>query len=67
MYYPTIWDWATYTGTIGLFFTLIFLFVRFLPSIATSEMKELVHQTDGPHGPPPRGPTQAVPMGGHEA
>jgi len=67
MYYPTVWDWATYAGTIGLFFTLILLFVRFLPAIATSEMKELVHQTndasDHHHG----SPTQAVPMGGYKA
>jgi molybdopterin-containing oxidoreductase family membrane subunit len=45
MYYPTVWDWATYLGTIGLFVTFIFLFIRFLPSIAIAEMKELVHQT----------------------
>ena len=43
MYYPTVWDWATFIGTIGLFLTLIFLFIRFLPAIAVSEMKELVH------------------------
>ena len=46
MYYPTVWDWATYIGTIGLFLTFIFLFIRFLPAIAVSEMKELVHQTN---------------------
>ena len=47
MYYPTVWDWATYIGTIGLFITFIFLFVRFLPAIAVSEMKELVHVNTG--------------------
>jgi Ni/Fe-hydrogenase subunit HybB-like protein len=51
MYYPTVWDWATYIGTIGFFLTLIFLFVRFLPAIAISEMKELAHQ-EGDHGHP---------------
>jgi molybdopterin-containing oxidoreductase family membrane subunit len=56
MYYPSVWDWATYIGTIGLFMTFIFLFVRFLPAIAVSEMKELVHVTTGHadhshHGP----------------
>src|SRR5205807_211598 len=30
MFSPTIWDWATYVGTIGLFLTLLFLFLRFL-------------------------------------
>jgi molybdopterin-containing oxidoreductase family membrane subunit len=42
MYHPTRWDWATYLGTIGLFFTLMFLFVRFLPVIAIAEMRGLV-------------------------
>ncbi len=50
MYYPTIWDWATYAGTIGLFITFIFLFIRFLPALAISEMKELVHVVNEPHG-----------------
>ncbi len=67
MYYPTVWDWATYTGTIGLFLTLILLFVRFLPAIATSEMKELVHQTNDASGHHHGSPTQAVPMGGYKA
>ncbi|MDZ7265731.1 MAG: polysulfide reductase NrfD [candidate division KSB1 bacterium] len=42
MYYPTPWDWATYLGTIGLFFALIFLFVRVLPAISIFEMRTLV-------------------------
>jgi molybdopterin-containing oxidoreductase family membrane subunit len=42
MYYPTIWDWMTLLGTIGLFFTLLFLFIRFLPLISISEVRELV-------------------------
>jgi hypothetical protein len=50
MYYPTVWDWGTYLGTIGLFLTFIFLFVRFLPALAISEMKELAHQEGGDHG-----------------
>lgn len=41
MYYPTIWDWATLTGTIGLFFALFFLFIRVLPMISISEVQEL--------------------------
>src|SRR5437762_7606635 len=39
---PTIWDWATLFGSIGLFLTLLFLFIRFLPMIAISETRELV-------------------------
>jgi Ni/Fe-hydrogenase subunit HybB-like protein len=41
-YSPTVWDWATLIGTIGLFTTLIFLFVRVLPAISIAEMRELV-------------------------
>jgi molybdopterin-containing oxidoreductase family membrane subunit len=47
MYYPTIWDWATYIGTIGLFFALLFLFVRVLPAISIFEMRTLVPAADG--------------------
>ena len=39
MYYPTFWDWSTFVGTIGLFFTLFLLFFRYLPVIAISEVK----------------------------
>src|SRR6187397_1133610 len=42
MYNPTRWDFAMFTGTIGLFFSLFFLFVRFLPAIAIFEMKTIV-------------------------
>ncbi|MBN8729092.1 MAG: polysulfide reductase NrfD [Acidobacteria bacterium] len=41
-YTPTIFDEAFFAGTIGLFLTLMFLFVRLLPSIAMFEMKLLV-------------------------
>jgi Ni/Fe-hydrogenase subunit HybB-like protein len=43
-YSPTFWDYGTFAGTLGLFTMLIFLFVRGLPAIAISEMRELVHQ-----------------------
>ena len=46
MYIPTRWDWATYVGTIGLFLTLLFLFIRFLPVISIYEMRVLVEETD---------------------
>jgi molybdopterin-containing oxidoreductase family membrane subunit len=42
-YQPTTWDFALFLGSIGLFLTLWFLFLRFLPAIASSEVKELVH------------------------
>ena len=36
---PTAIDVGLFVGSIGLFFTLTLLFVRFLPTIATSELK----------------------------
>jgi Ni/Fe-hydrogenase subunit HybB-like protein len=50
MYYPTRWDWATYLGTIGLFLTLLFLFIRYLPVISISEMRSLVEEVDAEGG-----------------
>jgi Ni/Fe-hydrogenase subunit HybB-like protein len=42
MYSPTIWDFATFFGTIGLFLFLIFLFVRVLPMITIFELRMLL-------------------------
>jgi Ni/Fe-hydrogenase subunit HybB-like protein len=42
MYLPTIWDVATFVGTIGLFVALLFLFIRFLPMISISEMSGML-------------------------
>ena len=41
---PTWVDIGTYLGTFGLFLTLFLLFLRFLPSIAISEVKGVLHQ-----------------------
>ena len=41
-YVPTGWDWLTLAGTIGLFFALIFLFIRLLPVISISEVREMI-------------------------
>ncbi|MGH9335930.1 MAG: NrfD/PsrC family molybdoenzyme membrane anchor subunit, partial [Vicinamibacteria bacterium] len=45
MYKPTLWDWSTYIGTIGLFLTLLYLFIRFLPMISIFEMRELISES----------------------
>ena len=42
MYEPTRWDFAMFIGTIGLFLSLFFLFIRFLPAIAMFEMRTIV-------------------------
>ncbi len=44
MYAPTRWDFAMFTGTIGLFLCLFFLFIRFLPALAIFEMRTLVEE-----------------------
>jgi Ni/Fe-hydrogenase subunit HybB-like protein len=41
-YTPTVWDWATFVGTIGLFLALLFLFLRFLPMISIAEMRAML-------------------------
>jgi Ni/Fe-hydrogenase subunit HybB-like protein len=49
MYEPTVWDWSLYIGTIGLFFAMLFLFIRVLPMISIFEMRELVAEERGEH------------------
>jgi molybdopterin-containing oxidoreductase family membrane subunit len=44
MYYPTWVDWSLYFGTIGFFCLLFLLFLRFIPAVAVSEVKELRHE-----------------------
>ena len=48
LFTPTQWDVMTFVGTIGLFLTMIFLFIRVLPAISVFEIRELVHHTN--HG-----------------
>jgi Ni/Fe-hydrogenase subunit HybB-like protein len=42
MYAPTFWDWSTFVGTLGLFVSLLFLFLRFLPMISIFEMRTIL-------------------------
>ena len=42
MYYPTKWDWMTFFGTIGMFLTFMWLFVRVLPMISIYELRTLL-------------------------
>jgi len=46
MYYPTRWDYGTFLGSIGLFLTLLFLFIRFLPMISIFEMRTLLPEAE---------------------
>ena len=45
---PSIYDISTFVGTFGLFFTMLLLFVRFLPMVAISEVKGILPAAD-PH------------------
>lgn len=44
MYAGTKWDWSLFIGTMGLFITLLFLFVRVLPMISIFEMRDHIHK-----------------------
>jgi hypothetical protein len=45
-----MWDIMTFIGTLGLFTTLIFLFIRFLPMISIFEMRTLVPEAEVKEG-----------------
>jgi Ni/Fe-hydrogenase subunit HybB-like protein len=57
MYYPTFWEYATLAGSFGLFFTMFCLFARFLPVVATAEVKGVLpaanpHAAEAEHASP---------------
>jgi molybdopterin-containing oxidoreductase family membrane subunit len=43
MFYPTLWDLIFLFGSVGIFFFMFTLFVRWLPIVATFEMRKLIH------------------------
>jgi len=49
-YSPTQWDWAMFIGTIGFFFALLFLFIRFLPMISIFEMRTILPEAEVEEG-----------------
>ena len=59
-YMPTIWDIGLYIGTLGTFFMLYLLFVKFLPMIAISEVKGAMPEGDPHH------PLGGAKKGGHQ-
>ncbi len=48
MYAPTWVDITLFVGTIGFFSTLFLLFLKFLPAVAVSEVKELNEELQHP-------------------
>lgn len=49
MAYPTHWDWLMLFGSLGLFFTLMLLFIRLLPAISIYEVRELAREERQEH------------------
>jgi molybdopterin-containing oxidoreductase family membrane subunit len=47
MYKGSFWDWVIFIGTIGLFSTLLFLFIRVLPAISIFEMRTILPEAKG--------------------
>jgi molybdopterin-containing oxidoreductase family membrane subunit len=45
-YSPTWVDITLFMGTIGLFSTLFLLFLKFVPAVAVTEVKELRHEME---------------------
>src|SRR5882724_11439897 len=45
-YQPSTWDWTMFIGTFGFFFTLLFLFIRFLPMISIFEMRTILPEAE---------------------
>lgn len=48
MFKPTVWDYLTYFGSMGLFLVMFLLFARLLPMISMSEIRAML---PGAHGP----------------
>lgn len=46
MFSPTIFDISMFVGTLGFFFSLVFLFVRFLPIISIFEVRTLLPEAN---------------------
>ena len=44
MYFPTWVDWSIFVGTLSFFSLLFLLFLRFVPAVAVTEVKELRHE-----------------------
>lgn len=47
MYKPTIIEYGLFIGTLGLFFTGYFLFIKFFPVIAIAEVKTIINVKRG--------------------
>jgi molybdopterin-containing oxidoreductase family membrane subunit len=53
-YSPTWVDWSLFVGTLSFFGMMFLLFLRVLPAVSASEVKELRHELGEHHTPPQR-------------
>ena len=64
-YHPTWIEFGEFLGTFGLFFTLFFLFAKFLPVVNMFEVKTLIHpehhHPKGDHHSEDPAPTESEP------
>jgi molybdopterin-containing oxidoreductase family membrane subunit len=44
LYWPTLWDWMLWIGTLGFFAFLFLIFVRLVPFISLHEVRKLGHE-----------------------
>jgi molybdopterin-containing oxidoreductase family membrane subunit len=65
MYYPTWVDWAILFGSIGLFLSLLFVFIRLLPMISIFEMRTLLPKPEAA-SPAAAGLPAPAPAGGDD-
>lgn len=47
MFYPTMWDLAFLAGSIGLFFLLLLILLRWVPMLSMFELRKLIHARGG--------------------
>jgi molybdopterin-containing oxidoreductase family membrane subunit len=47
MFYPTFWDLAFLAGSIGLFFLLLLILLRWVPMLSMFELRKLIHTRTG--------------------
>jgi hypothetical protein len=60
-YTPTLWDWATLAGTLGLFVLLFTLFLKLIPMSPIYELRELAHGAGRAGEPPAMRPPDDTP------
>jgi molybdopterin-containing oxidoreductase family membrane subunit len=44
LFQPTVWDWLTMFGSLGLFATMYLVFVRLVPTVSIHEVKDVIDE-----------------------